>query len=126
MHMSPLCYLHLFNMIWDVCPDMMHIVKNWMEKMMAKTLGGKRVPAWDSHKNQPPNKNDPDYDGKTERRNTEKKRFREAVACHKRVMYTTEEREEIDYRVRSLANNGPSAWLKISMVHNCFAQALTR
>jgi len=52
----PLSFLHLFDIVWDICPDMMHIVENWLEKLTCKFFSGARVPEWDKSKNKGPAK----------------------------------------------------------------------
>jgi hypothetical protein len=104
-HESPLCYLHLFNIIWDVCPDMMHIIKNFFEKVVLKLMGGDRVPTWSVHHNK--------HHGPEEHKR-QRMYFKETVAKARASMYTMEERVEIDRRVSCLV--GPANWLKSSMV----------
>jgi hypothetical protein len=52
----PLTLLPQFNIIWDICPDMMHIVKNLMERVFVKLMGGKRIPALGKALKHPPKK----------------------------------------------------------------------
>ena len=52
----PLSYLRLFDIVWDICPDMMHIIKNFFEKLSFKLFAGARVPVWDASKNKAPAK----------------------------------------------------------------------
>jgi hypothetical protein len=42
---SPLSVLSMFNMIWDFCPDMMHIIKTFFERLALGVFRGKRTPS---------------------------------------------------------------------------------
>ena len=53
--LSPLAFLPLFNMVWDVLADMMHIMLNVWAKHLFPMLRGHRTPAkvclsFDNHK----------------------------------------------------------------------------
>jgi hypothetical protein len=45
-HWSPLSVLSMFNMIWDFCPDMMHIIKTFFERLVLGVFSGKRRPTF--------------------------------------------------------------------------------
>ena len=36
----------MFNMIWDFCPDMMHIIKTFFERLVLGVFSGKRRPTF--------------------------------------------------------------------------------
>jgi hypothetical protein len=40
----PLGVVPLFDLIWDVCPDFMHIIKNYFERFFDQVPAGKRIP----------------------------------------------------------------------------------
>ena len=40
----PLSVLHKFDMIWDFCPDMMHIIKTFFERLVLGVYSGERKP----------------------------------------------------------------------------------
>jgi hypothetical protein len=40
----------MFSMVWDFCPDVMHIIKNFFEKLVLGTFTGSRRPKWASSK----------------------------------------------------------------------------
>jgi hypothetical protein len=42
---SPLVLLAFFDIVLDICLDMMHILKNWYAKHLMKVLKGKRTPS---------------------------------------------------------------------------------
>jgi hypothetical protein len=43
-HWCPLSVLTNFDMIWDFCPDMMHIIKTFWERLVLGVYSGKRRP----------------------------------------------------------------------------------
>ena len=43
--LSPLCYLPLFCLIWDILPDLMHIIAGIWKRHIMEILKGKRAPA---------------------------------------------------------------------------------
>ena len=43
--LSPLCYLPLFCLIWDILPDLMHIISGIWKRHIMAILRGKRAPA---------------------------------------------------------------------------------
>jgi hypothetical protein len=104
-HECPLCYLYLFNIIWDVCPDMMHIIKNFFEKVVLKLMGGQRIPQWSQYHNR--------HHGPEEHKR-QRMYFKEAVRKARNVVFTEAQRKEIDRRVACLV--GPQKWIKPSMV----------
>lgn len=109
-----LVYLHLFNLIWDVCPDMMHIVKNFFEKFTFKVFNGSRVPTWVASKNKEPAKDAPDFDRKMRAHKSARKRWERAVKQHKSVVFDDHSKSLVDRRIKQLV--GPSNWIKSSMV----------
>lgn len=110
----PLSFLHLFNIVWDVCPDMMHIIKNFFEKLTFKLFAGKRKPEWDKSKNKKPAKGDPDFRRKTRRHNEAKKRWKLAVEQNEMCTFSEADQIIVDQRVKNLV--GPARWIKSSMV----------
>jgi hypothetical protein len=115
---TPLMYLHHFDIIWDVCPDMMHIVKNFFEKLTIKVFNGSRAPLWDNSKNKKPRiqtrTTDPKYSEKLKKHEKAKVLWKQAVARHASMKFTAAQQSEVDRRVKHLV--GPSKWIKKSMV----------
>jgi hypothetical protein len=119
-HWSPLSVLNNFDMIWDFCPDMMHIIKTFFDRLMLGVYSGKRKPS----KFKAPEPEDPGtgssradkkkYKEKLkiyEERASEYKKAREAFdAC----LFNKEDQIIVDERVKNLV--GFPNWIKISLV----------
>jgi hypothetical protein len=110
----PLSFLHLFDIVWDICPDMMHIVKNFFEKITFQLFAGKRAPEWDKSKNKRPAKGEDDYRRKLRRHNDAKQRWEKAVEQNKQCTFSEADQKLVDQRVKNLV--GPAKWIKSSMV----------
>ena len=110
-----LSFLHLFDVIWDICPDMMHIIKNWFEKLTFKLFTGARVPQWSVYKNPEPQEGAPDYAARCEKYNHAKALYQRAVVQAKKCTFPTADQEIVDRRVKNLV--GPAKWIKNSMVY---------
>ena len=110
-----LSFLNLFDIVWDICPDMMHIIKNFFEKLTFKLFSGSRVPKWSHAKNKPPRKDDPDYASKQKHHLDARARWEKAVEQNKKCIFSAADQELVDRRVKHLV--GPANWIKNSMVH---------
>jgi hypothetical protein len=110
----PLSFLHQFDIVWDICPDMMHIIKNFFEKLTFKLFTGMRTPEWDKSKNKMPAKGDADYKRKYARHQDAKARWKTAVQQNLLCTFSDEDQKLVDQRVKNLV--GPSKWIKNSMV----------
>ena len=110
----PLSFLHLFDVIWDVCPDMMHIIKNFFEKLTFKLFAGSRVPNWSTYKNPPPKEDDPDFARKEAKYQDALGRWEDAVEKNRKCTFPKADQGLVDRRVKNLV--GPANWLKNSMV----------
>lgn len=106
-----------FDIIWDICPDMMHIIKNFFEKLSFKVFNGSRVPRWSDHKNKKPKPGEEDYTAKMAAHSRAKKRWEEAVTQHKQVAFSAADQSLVDRRVKHLV--GPARWIKKTMVYTC-------
>ena len=95
---------------------MMHIIKNFFEKLTFKLFGGERVPRWSTAKCPKPVPSDPDYDSKLDRYTDSYQRWRKAVAANDKCIFTEAQRKAVDKRVKTLV--GPANWIKNSMVIN--------
>jgi hypothetical protein len=110
-----LTYLNLFDIVWDICPDMMHIIKNFFEKLTFKLFSGSRVPSWATSKNKEPDDTDaPDYAAKMARYNEAKARWELSVKVNKKCIFTEADQKLVDRRIKNLV--GPARWIKNSMV----------
>ena len=99
----PLSFLHQFDIVWDVCPDMMHIVKNFFEKLTFKMFGGARVPTWVASKNRAPAKGAPNFDAKQARHLDAAARWKKAVDRNNKCIFSAEDQALVDRRVKHLA-----------------------
>ena len=115
----PLSFLHLFDIVWDICPDMMHIIKNFFEKLTFKLFAGKRTPQWDNSKNKKPAQGVDGYRDKLKRHKDAKKRWKKAVDQNTKCIFSEADQKLVDQRVKNLV--GPARWIKNSMVseHMC-------
>jgi hypothetical protein len=52
-HWCPLSVLSKFDMIWDFCPDMMHIIKTFFERLVLGVFSGSRKPNYSNPKPAP-------------------------------------------------------------------------
>jgi hypothetical protein len=111
-----LSFLHLFDIVWDICPDMMHIIKNFFEKLTFKLFAGQRTPEWDKSKNKKPEKGASEYSSKLRRHNDAVARWKRAVEQNRLCIWSEADRKTVDMRVKKLV--GPSRWIKNSMVRN--------
>jgi hypothetical protein len=93
---------------------MMHIIKNFAEKILVDLLGGTRVPKWSTKKNPDPDEHAPDYEDRVTSQEAQVERWKQACVKARRCGYTLEERKEVDYRLRTLV--GPPNWIKQTMV----------
>jgi hypothetical protein len=126
---SPLSVLMMFDMIWDFCPDMMHIIKTFFERLTLGVFGGTRSPTF---KMKEPSKPMEDEDGEAparraakaaarEKYKQKKKHFDTQKALHASdveasVQCTFDEatRRVVDNRVKNLI--GFPEWIKASLV----------
>jgi hypothetical protein len=93
---------------------MMHIIKNFFEKLTFQLFAGERTPGWDSSKNKKPAKNAKDYIRKLQRHIDAKRRWTKAVKQNKLCIWSEADRKIVDERVKDLV--GPARWIKSSMV----------
>jgi hypothetical protein len=112
----PLSKLHLFDIIWDICPDMMHIIKNFFEKLTMQVFSGARVPSWSAGKHPMPNEDDDDYETKMAAYNKARDLWTLAVNQNKKCIFSAADQELADRRMKNLV--GPANWIKNSMVRS--------
>jgi hypothetical protein len=110
----PLSFLFLFDIVWDICPDMMHIIKNFFEKLTFKLFAGLRTPEWDKSKNMKPQAGAEDYAAKLNRHEDAVARWKLAVHQNQQCTFSEADRKMVDQRVKNLV--GPTKWIKNSMV----------
>ena len=121
---SPLSLLMKFNMIWDFCPDMMHIIKTWFERLVVGVYSGERRPTL---KKQPPIPLQADADedeikehkAKTSKYRESRQEYEREILAHEMCVFTEAERKIVDERVKNLV--GYPDWIKaslVSFIHN--------
>ena len=123
-HWSPLSVLMLFSVVWDFCPDVMHIIKNFFEKLVLGTFTGSRRPKWSSSKCPEPTKV-PEGATAAEKRNyiARKKKYDGHVADYKKsivafseCLFNENAQKIVDERVKNLI--GYPDWIKTTLVRN--------
>jgi hypothetical protein len=110
-----LTFLYLFDIIWDVCPDMMHIIKNWFEKLTFRLFAGLRIPQWSSAKNPKPKQGVADYPARKAKYKRQKALYKRAVAQTLKCTFPAADQAVVDRRIKNLV--GPATWIKNSLVH---------
>jgi hypothetical protein len=107
-------------MIWDFCPDMMHIIKTFFDRLMIGVFSGKRKPA--NFK-----RTEPEHPGGRASR-SEMKKYREelkkyeereseynkALAAFDGCLFNIDDQQAVDDRVKNLV--GYPNWIKASLV----------
>jgi hypothetical protein len=94
---------------------MMHIIKNFFEKLTFKLFKGERTPEWDNSKNKKPAKEDEGYHQKLLRYKEARRRWEKAVEQNRQCIFSEADQELVDKRVKNLV--GPAKWIKSSMVN---------
>jgi hypothetical protein len=100
----PLETLPFFDLVWDVCPDFMHILKNLFERYFGTLLDGERIPK-DSKHHKAPRKGDAEFAKKKREFDAETVRFDEACARAKKCTLTQRNKEQVDIRCKKLSQD---------------------
>ena len=106
--------LPLYDIIWDVCPDAMHIVKNLFDRCLIPLLSGKRAPTGQNLKN--PKIGSSGYAERHARYQAEILRLRVAQNAAAEVTFSSRSQGEVDRRVRTLSD-AVEAWIPRSLVN---------
>ena len=96
---------------------MMHIIKNFFEKLTFKLFEGGRVPVWSAKKCPKPKKTNPEepgYAAKVKHYNESRARWKRACDANKKCIFTKADQNIVDRRVKELV--GAPNWIKSSMV----------
>jgi hypothetical protein len=109
-------------MIWDFCPDMMHIIKTFFERLVLGVFSGSRRPA--PFKNKRPTKPSRNAPRHVHAEYKEKKRQHKALKtahaaelqAFDECLFTEADRKIVDRRVRNLT--GYAYWIRTSLVHS--------
>jgi hypothetical protein len=96
----PLGDLPLFDIIWDICPDMMHIIKNMFERFFISLPDGERIPKAPKKTFKPPRANEAGYAAKLRANRKECARHEEATKRAKICTYSATGKKQFDIRYR--------------------------
>jgi hypothetical protein len=106
-------------MIWDFCPDMMHIIKTFFERLVLGVFSGERKPKFTS---KPPTKPSPgaprdvrqEYERKQSKYRERVREYEEAIAAFNECQFSEAEQKLVDLRVQNLV--GYAYWIRSSLV----------
>ena len=121
-HWSPLSVLNKFDMIWDFCPDMMHIIKTFFDRLVVGVFSGSRKPA--SFKRTEPvepgrgasRADRTAFGGKKRKYDYHKEEYEKSLVAFKGCLFDTVAQTIVDERVKNLV--GQPNWIKASLVHS--------
>ena len=113
--------MNKFDMIWDFCPDMMHIIKTFFERLVIGVFSGSRRPTKFTAKE--PTKPDEGapaedrkkYKAKKSKYTADLAEYEEAITAFDECLFSANDRTVVDERVQNLV--GFPYWIKTSMVH---------
>jgi hypothetical protein len=113
--------LYRFDMIWDFCPDMMHIIKTFFERLVLGTFSGVRKPT--HFKRTEPA--DPGrtasaadkeaFRGKKRKYADRLEEYNKAINAFDGCVFDAVAQRIVDERVKNLV--GYPRWIKASLVH---------
>ena len=123
-HWCPLSVLNLFDMIWDFCPDLMHIIKTFFERLVLGVFSGSRHPsAFSQQEPEKPGRSATaavrakyqKQRGKYEKNQTE---YEQALLAFAECKFNMVDQTIVDERVQNLV--GHPYWIRSSMVYAHF------
>jgi hypothetical protein len=108
-------------MIWDFCPDMMHIIKTFFERLLIGVFSGSRKPVFkrkEPVEPAPPATSDEKQEYKAKKRKYEgrKLEFDEACLAFDECIFDKDAQKIVDERVKNLV--GYPGWIKASLVQS--------
>ena len=116
----PLSVLMKFNMIWDFCPDMMHIIKTWFERLVIGVFSGERRPHFSGTKPAPLPKRTSNEE--KQQHKTAMAKYKKKLQAHERecvafdmCIFDMHDRKIVDARVKNLV--GYPDWIKSTLVN---------
>jgi hypothetical protein len=129
-HWSPLSVLNKFDMIWDFCPDMMHIIKTFFERLLIGVFSGSRKPVFKRKEPVVPGtpatakkrgtpataEETKEYQGKKRKYDERKVEFEEAILAFDECIFDGDAQKIVDERVKNLV--GYPNWIKASLVQS--------
>ena len=118
-HWCPLSVLNKFDMIWDFCPDMMHLIKTFFERLVIGVFSGSREPSFNRKDPVKPAKGAEyqerkDYQAKKGKYEAQKKEYLEEVKACNECKFSSADQRTVDERVQNLV--GYPCWIKSSLV----------
>lgn len=118
-HWCPFSVLLKFDMIWDFCPDMMHIVKTFFERLVLGVFSGTRRPNYTDNeptkpKRQATHEERKDYQEKLRNYKTRQVEYDKELSAFDACIFDAEAQKTVDQRVQNLV--GYSYWIRSSLV----------
>jgi hypothetical protein len=116
-HWSPLSVLNKFDMIWDFCPDMMHIIKTFFERLVLGVFSGARKPTKFKRTEpvDPGRRGDrQEFMSKKRKYEARKVEYEKARVAFDECIFDADARKIVDERVKNLV--GYPNWIKASLV----------
>jgi hypothetical protein len=119
-HWCPLSVLYKFDMVWDFCPDMMHLIKTFFERLVIGVFSGAREPSSFKRKEPAkPAKGAPaaerkDFGEKMRQFKARKTEHQKEVEASTECTFDPEDQRIVDERVQNLV--GYPCWIKTSLV----------
>ena len=109
-------------MIWDFCPDLMHIIKTFFERLLIGVFSGSRKPT--SFKRKEPatmggratTKERKEYRKKKRKYDELKREYDEAVQAFDECLFDADAQKIVDERVKNLV--GYPNWIKTTLVQS--------
>ena len=117
-------------MIWDFCPDMMHIIKTIFERLLIGVFSGSRKPVFKRQEPKVPGtpatakqpgtpataEEKKEYNGKKRKYEGRKREFDEACLAFDECIFDGDAQKIVDERVKNLV--GYPNWIKASLVQS--------
>jgi hypothetical protein len=107
-------------MIWDFCPDMMHVVKTFFERLVIGVFSGARRPTFGGlEPTKPPTDANPaakkKYKDLKTKYDADKEIYARDTLAFDECKFDEDDRKIVDERVKNLV--GYPDWIKTTLVH---------
>jgi hypothetical protein len=109
-------------MIWDFCPDMMHIIKTFFDRLVLGVFSGARKPTKFNQKEpvdpgwRASQEDKKEYRGKKRKYDDRKVEYEKALEAFEGCLFDADAQKIVDERVKNLV--GYPNWIKASLVHS--------
>jgi hypothetical protein len=108
-------------MIWDFCPDMMHIIKTFFERLLIGVFSGARRPVFKRKEPVVPGtpvtaEETKEYQGRKRKYDERKAEYGEAIQAFDECLFDGDAQKIVDERVKNLV--GYPNWIKASLVQS--------